>query len=261
MNDTPYTTQLGAGLGLIEETEALIELWQPGMSASELNYAGLESGRFPNVTARRLRNIIIECFAPRYLVNGGAPARHLKLLGNRLSASDRQQLFLLFTCRANPILADFIRKIYWERYAGGYSFVSNEDARAFIEHAIDDGRMRKRWSESMVTRVSGYLTGCCADYGLLEQGRKTSRWILPLRIAPVTAAYLAYDLHLQGLGDNAVLAHDDWGIYGLRREEVLDELKKLALKGFFIVQAAGEVVKISWRYSSMEKLCNVLVER
>lgn len=261
MDDTPYTTQLGAGLGLIEETEALIELWQPGMNASELNNAGLESGRFPNVTARRLRNIIVECFAPRYLVNDGAPARHLKLLGNRITASDRQQLFLLFTCRANPILADFIRKIYWERYAGGYSFVSNEHARAFIERAIDDGRMRKRWSESMVTRVSGYLTGCCADYGLLEQGRKTSRRILPLRIAPVTAAYLAYELHLKGLGDNALLAHDDWGIYGLSRDEVLAEIKKLALKGLLIVQAAGEVVKISWRYSSMEELFNVLVER
>jgi hypothetical protein len=63
-----YTTQLGAGLGLVSETKTLLDLWSPGMSCgSELHQIALESGRFPTVTARRLRNIVVECFAPRYL--------------------------------------------------------------------------------------------------------------------------------------------------------------------------------------------------
>jgi hypothetical protein len=37
----------------------------------------LASGRFPTVTARRLRNIVVEWFAPRYRVANGAPAAHL----------------------------------------------------------------------------------------------------------------------------------------------------------------------------------------
>ena len=66
----PYTSQLGAGLGLVNETKTLLDLWSPGMSANQLHEAALESGRFPTVTARRLRNIVVECFAPRYLVAG-----------------------------------------------------------------------------------------------------------------------------------------------------------------------------------------------
>ena len=54
---------------------------------------------------------------------------------------------LVFTSRANPILSDFIREVYWPRYAGGYTEVSNEDARVFVERAIDDGKTAKRWSE------------------------------------------------------------------------------------------------------------------
>ena len=73
-----YTTQLQAGLGLIPETRLLLSLWKPGMSSPALYQAVLKSGEFPNVSARRLRNIVRECFAPRYLVADGRPAQYLK---------------------------------------------------------------------------------------------------------------------------------------------------------------------------------------
>ncbi|WP_213286689.1 DUF1819 family protein [Bradyrhizobium sp. sGM-13] len=253
-----YTTQLQAGLGLVNETKALLELWSPGMSASQLHQLALDSGRFPTVTARRLRNIIAECFAPRYLIANGTPAEHLKQVLGAVTGSDLAQLMLIFAGRANPILSDFIRDVYWARYAGGYAEISNEDARAFVERAIDDGKMAKRWSESTVRRVSAYLTGCCADYGLLERGSRSSRRILPLRISYPASAYLAYDLHFAGVGDNALLTHPDWQLFGLAREDVLEELKKLSLKGHLIIQVAGEVVRISWKQPSMEVLCDVL---
>lgn len=255
---TLYTTQLGAGLGLVYETKALLELWSPGMSASQLYHEALQSGRFPTVTARRLRNIIFECFAPRYLILNGAPAQHLKHVLGAAPSSDLVQLLLLFTARANPILGDFVREVYWVRHAGGYSEVSNKDARAFVERAIDDGNTAKRWADSMVKRVASYLTGCCADYGMLERGLRSTRRILPFRISGLASAYLAYDLHFAGVGDNALLAHPDWQLFGLERKDVLEELKKLSLTGILIIQAAGDVVRISWKQPSMEALCDVL---
>ena len=119
--ESEYTTQLQAGLGLLNETKALLELWSPGMSANQLHQFALESGRFPTVTARRLRNIVVECFAPRYLADRGMPAKYLKRLAPMISTPDLTQIFLVFTSRANPILADFVRHVYWSRYAGGYT--------------------------------------------------------------------------------------------------------------------------------------------
>lgn len=256
----PYTTQLQAGLGLVNETKTLLDLWVPGMSANQLHHVALESGRFPNVTARRLRNIVVECFAPRYLVTGGTPATHLKRLAATLSTADLTQLLLVFTSRANPILGDFVRQVYWARYAGGYTHVTNEDARAFVERGIDDSKTVKRWSETTVRRVSAYLTGCCADYGMLERGLRSSRRILPFRISPTVATYLAYELHFAGVGDNALLTHGDWQLFGLAREDVLEEMKRLSLKGLLIVQAAGDVIRISWKQPDMEALCDVLAQ-
>jgi hypothetical protein len=255
-----YTTQLQAGLGLVDETKSLLGLWHPGMSAAQLQHVALESGRFPTVTARRLKNIITECFAPRYLVLGGAPAAMLKRLGTTISTTDLTQLMLVYTSRANPILGDFVRHVYWARYAGGYTHIANDDARAFVERAIDDGKTVKRWSETTVRRVSAYLTGCCSDYGLLERGSRSNRRILPFRISQYAAAYLAYELHFAGVGDNALLTHEDWQLFGLAREDVLEEIKRLSLKGLLIVQAAGDVIWISWKQQDMEMLCDVLTQ-
>lgn len=258
--ETKYNIQLSTGLGLLEETRSMLDLWEPGMSPSALHEAALLSGQFPTITARRILNIISGCFAPRYLANGGLPAIHLKKLKSRLQTSELIQFYLLFTCRANAILDDFIREVYWEKYASGYTEISNLDAEKFVRRAIDDGKVEKHWAEKTVKNVAGYLTGCCADYGLLEKGQKTVRRILPFRISLPMACYLAYELHFAGMGDNAVLSYQDWQLYGLAVDDVRDEFKRLALKGYFILQSAGDVTRISWKYKTMEELCDVLAQ-
>ena len=88
-----YTTQLQAGTGLIEETQTLLSLWKEGMTTNELYKHALESGEFANVTARRLRNIVIEGFSPRYLNPRPQPAAWLKTLQRRADFLKLNQLF------------------------------------------------------------------------------------------------------------------------------------------------------------------------
>jgi Putative inner membrane protein (DUF1819) len=87
------------------------------------------------VSARRLRNIVIEAFVPRYLVDEAAPARLLKVLLGRVPATDFRQLLFLYTCRTNPILADFVREVYWSRYASGAHTVDKDNAVMFVQRA------------------------------------------------------------------------------------------------------------------------------
>ncbi len=159
-----YTTQLGAGLGLVEETKLLLSLYEQEATTSELYEKALRSGMFPLVSARRLRNIVAECFSPRYLKTRAAP--YLKVLSNRAPTTLIVQLFLFYTCEANQILADFIRDVYWDRYSSGRNTLSVDDARGFVTNAVHEGRTQTTWSDSMVKRVSSYYwaaaqtTGC-----------------------------------------------------------------------------------------------------
>ena len=219
-----YTTQLQAGLGLVDETKLLLSLYEKDLSANQLYEKALDSGLFPMVSARRLRNIVVECFAPRYIKTGGA--EYLQRLAAHLSSSAINQLFLIYTATANEILQDFIQEIYWDRYSGGRDSISTDDAKDFVGHAVREGKTQKPWSDSTIKRVSSYLIGCCADYGLLSAGRGSKRAIQPVRIQESTVLYLAYKLHFDGLGDNAVINHKAWALFGFDGFDVREELKR-----------------------------------
>lgn len=255
-----YTTKLQAGLGLIDETKLLLNIWNSSLKTSSLFQAVLNSGQFPNVSARRLKNIVTECFAPRYLVDNALPAKLLKEHQNLFSSSEFNQLLYLYTCRANAILADFIRQVYWDRYSSGYEIIRNEDAKDFVVSAVQGGKTLKPWSESTIKRISRYLTGCCADFGLLERIRKSERKILPFRLESKVAAILVHDLHFSGMGDNAIIAHKDWAIFGLEPEDVRSELKRLSLKNYLMIQSAGDMTRIEWNFKNMGDLINVIAQ-
>lgn len=256
----PYTAQLQAGLGLFDETRTLLKLWSPGVDGNQLKKAALASGQFSGLTARRLRNIVIESFAPRYLADKAQPAAILKRLMDAVAPIDLRQLMLLYTSRANPILAGFIRDAYWPAYAAGAAAMDNEGARAFIQRGIDDGKTATRWAEGTVKRVARYLTSACADFGLLEGGARSERRILRTRVSPQVVAVLAHDLHFKGVADNALLAHEDWALYGLDRQDVLEEVRRLALQNLWIVQAAGDAARIGWLCKDMETVCDVITQ-
>jgi len=254
-----YTTQLQAGLGLVDETKLLLSLYEKDLSTNQLYEKALDSGLFPMVSARRLRNIVVECFAPRYIKTGGA--EYLKRLAAHLSSSAINQLFLIYTATANEILQDFIQEVYWDRYSGGRDSISTDDAKDFVGHAVREGKTQKPWSDSTIKRVSSYLVGCCADYGLLSQGRGSTRTIQPVRIEQSTALYLAHLLHFSELGDNAVISHRAWRLFGLEPYDVREELKRMAKSGVLIVQSAGDVTRISWQLKTMEEVIDVIIER
>lgn len=261
-SEAPYTTQLQAGLGMIPETMDLLRLWEPGMIPARLAERVIQDGLFSRTTARRARNLAVEMFAPRYLgANGEAAARLKDLQEHRCSHEAMVQLCFLYTARAQRIFADFVVEVYWSKYSGGASVVTRSDAESFVLRALDSGRMAVRWSESTVRRVSGYLLGCCADFGLVADGGRSERTIQRFSIRPEVALYLAHDLHFAGVSDTAIIQHRDWLLFGFAPGEVINRLKSLSHDGHFLVQSSGELVQISWKYRSMNECLHALTQR
>jgi len=258
MSNKDYTTQLQAGLGMIEETMTLLGLWKPKMNTRELFQVALDSGLFPSLSARRLRNIVAECFAPRYLTNSITPASLLQPLSLMLNKTELIQLLFLYTCRANSILADFMRVVFWPAYSSGREQISNDEARAFVKESNQTGKMASHWSEGTIRRVGAYLTGICSDFGLLESGSRSVRRIISQSIHRTTTSFLAYDLHFAGLGDNQIISHSDWQLYGLERSDIIQELKGMSLERLLIVQAAGEAIRISWFCKNWEEYIDAI---
>jgi hypothetical protein len=256
-----YTTQLQAGLGMVQESLVLLDLWQPGDIPSHLAQRAIDAGLFSRTTARRARNLAAEMFAPRFLADGAEAARRIKFLAEHRFPKDALiQLFFLQTARAQAIFADFVVELYWPKYSAGASVLTKSDAERFIRRALDAGRMQKRWTPATTHRVSGYLIGCCIDFGLLTGTRGNGKPIQSFSIRREVGLYLAYDLHFAGHSDMAVVTHSDWTLFGLESSEVVGLLKGLAQDGHMLVQSSAELVQISWPYKTEEDFLNALTK-
>lgn len=253
-----YTTKLQAGLGMLVETRNLLDLWSENMSTEQLNQAALESGEFPDITARRLRNVVKECFAPRYLVCDALPARILKPVIQHLPDSALKQICLVYTARANEIVRDFISEVYWPMYASGRATVGKSHARLFVEESVRDGRTTTPWSESTITRVSTYLGGVCEDFGLLGESRSGERAIEHEHLHPIAALLIAYDLNFQGSPDMLVLESPDWSLFGLDQQATKDVFKRLMHDRHLFLQSAGSASSITWIYKTIGELADAI---
>ena len=145
-----YTTQLGAGLGMIKETLDLLRIWEPGENSARLAEKAVSTGLFSRATARRTRNIVAEMFAPRFLIENGVPAQRLQFLTQHGFPNEAiSQLLFLYTARAQAIFRAFLIEVYWPKYSGGASRISLDEAERFVFRALDSGHMEKRFELSL----------------------------------------------------------------------------------------------------------------
>lgn len=253
MTQKRYTAEISKGQGIIDETVALLQVWQPGMDTVALKDKVRREGTIDRATALRVDDIVGRLFSPRYLSNGAAAAVQMKqLVESRFPVGKLTQIFLIHTARAHVILHDFICEVYWGRFAAGATEITRQDGIDFVERAKNTGLVDPPWSESTTVRIARYLCTALMDFGMASKDKAGRREILPFRLDPLTALYLAHDLHFSGLSDDAVLNSPDWMLFGLEPLDVKPELERVA-GGHFILQSTGGLQRISWQHSSMEE--------
>ena len=254
-----YTTNLSKAQGMVPETLELLELWEPGMTVGELKTRVRSMGALGKATQVRVDDLVGRSFAQRYLIDEGRPARWLRqLLLNRAPRGLLRQLILIYTARANLILHDFIREVFWVKDSSQAGEVTKQDARDFIEKAVSRGALAKRWSDSMLERVTRYLLGTLVDFELISANQFGQRQIRPMFILPETVVFLAYELHFAGLEDDAVARHPDWSLFGLMVTDVIALLDKVASQGHLFVQHSGALLRVEWKYQTMEEMLDAL---
>lgn len=248
-----YNIELSKGTGLVSETLALLTVYNPTQSKSELTENVISSDILVKNSPARIKDIVQIGFYKRYMKDDSTIPMHLKSLYEaHLSIEVLSQIFLIYTVRANPILRDFIKEIYWPSVKNGADKIDFTDSRKFIEDKIKFSDKISGWSESTQKRMASYLIATLVDFRLLAKTRK----ILPFFMKDITAEYLAHDLHFSGLGDNSLLASPDWETFGYSNFETVSHLERLSFQGAFIFQHSGEMVNIEWNYLTFEEFIN-----
>ncbi len=253
MKNRKYTTELSKGQGMVSESLALFDLWEPAMSVAELKSKAVQEGVIGRATALRVQDIVGRVFAARYLCSDAKPALYIKqLIDAGVSANRLNQVFLIYTTRAHDVLHDFITETYWGKYSAGATMVTRQDALEFLDRAAINGIIVPRWSATMMLRVARYLTGCLTDFQMAGNDRGGKREIVSFKIQPLTTIFLAHSIHFDGYSDNALIEHPDWQLFGLEPMDVRYELERSS-GDHFISQCSGDLLRVSLKHKTMEE--------
>ncbi len=249
-NLTVYNSNLLKGTGLIQETLVLIEEYETGETLNHFQKRVLETGILSKSTDNRTIDVVRNVFGGRFLNQKLNVPYYLKTLREKHVSMDViSQLILLYTCRANPILTDFIYEVYFRLTRDGKASVTAEDPKKFIKLAISSGKIPKPWSTSTINKVSEHINACLIDFGLVDKSKR----ILPFRAYDLTVNYILHELHFQGLSDEEILHHKDWQIFNLGSASLASIAQRISFKGAFIFQYSGEILKIGWNYKTMDE--------
>jgi|AntAceMinimDraft_8_1070364.scaffolds.fasta_scaffold00500_10 hypothetical protein len=260
MTGKQYTAELSKGQGMIEETIALLNCWEPGMTVSQLKEKVRQNGIIDRATALRVEDIVGRLFALRYMGDDGGAAKNLKLLLNLdVPVSALTQIFFLYTARAHVIFHDFVCDTYWGKYSAGATYITRQDALGFVERAKNVGLIDPPWSESTTVRIARYLGTALMNFGLAGKDRSGKREIQSFTINNLTTLYLAHSLHFTGISDNGILESRDWKLFGLEPMDVYRQLARIS-GNHFIVQFSGDLLRMSWKYKTMEDALRAIVE-
>lgn len=252
-NNVSYNSDLLKGTGLIQETIQLIDYYEPGISKQDFTAKVLDFNTLGKAHENRIKDIVHHVFYRRFFKEGEETVLELQALRNNyISLEQLSHILLMLTAKANPILFDFVVEMYHRERMKGEQNLPPKAALDFIELAIKEGRIERNWAKSTKQKVSEHLNACLIDFKLIDRNKQ----ILPQYIDDFVFNYWVHKLHFLGIGDNDLMVHPDWQLWGIVPQEWIQIANRLSYKGFLVFQHSGELVRITWKYKSMKEFVN-----
>jgi hypothetical protein len=254
MKKNLYNIDLCKGTGLISESLALFEIYKQNKSKAEMLKGIIDNNLLGKTSEKRISDILEFGLYKRYVSYGAEVPVYLHELRNaNISLEKIKQILFIYSCKANPVLLDFVIQVYWKTYYTGNRKFEVAYARKFIADAFKSGVIKNKWSDGTIKRMSSYLISTLKDFNLIDSKNN----MLNYTISDIAANYLLHILYFHGFNENQILEAKEWMLFGLKSEdEVLEVLKRLSFTGNFVIQHSGEITRITWNNKSMREFIN-----
>ena len=254
-----YTIAVCKGTAFLEETKALLRAWQPGESPTEFRHRVLREDLLGRMTAYRASDIVRRVFAWRFLRPDNRPAILLKRLIERGQPGQIfSDLCFLYAARNDDLIRDAVTHLYWPSLSEGRLHLSPAYVVEFLRQADQDGRVPEPWTEQVKLKVARGVLKALTDFGLLREIGRGKRELVHFRPADQTIVYLAHDIHFSGSTDASIIGHRDWALFGSRSRDVASALDRLSGEGWWLAQIAGTLIRVTWKYASMEEVVDAI---
>ncbi len=259
MSSPYYTIQLRNLVRSKDFCRQAIQLWEKGDDTMTMYRKALDSGQFSTMTARSLKNVIVDIFAPRFIEPEAEPwAQLIKDHLDTWPLSLIEQMIFLQTARGYLIIREFLEQEYWPRTEAAQVAITSDVAIDFILRGSAQGKTQKPWRPEVAKRHAGSVTGVLNDFGLLSGNGKGVFTIEDYRLDWRLFLLMVCHFKETGLSDNAIINHRDWQIFGLTADDVTNMFSIAELRPYFLVQKAGNAAAITWKLNTLQEAADVI---
>lgn len=236
----------------LDDTRALVDVWDPALSADE-NVARILDGNLLGLPTRsRSNDVIVRALRPRFIEPGSGVIDALRALSNHGGAF-RDACYYEVT-RDDELVAAFAEerlKTWWDE---GRLSVDSGDARDWIDKLAADHRIAD-WSPNIRDRVARGLLATLRDLGRLEGAPSSpKKQIARPDITLAGFAYVAYRLHQQGVSSRGILRSPVWRRWLLDDGRPDELMHRLSAIGVVYYSVAGSSLRIDWRTDSLPEV-------
>ena len=251
ISNNRYTCNLTQGTSAINECLLLLSVYREGLTRSSFFDYVIEGGYLSNVTVRRASNLVKEVFYSRFLKdNPQVPLWLQTIRNNGMLLGDFSQLLLIYCARQHRVTYEFILDHLNPLRKDGREKLNPNIVDEYVHGIVQSGKAN--WSDSIQHKNASYIRSTLTGFGLI----KSNGTILSFLPADSVILYLMHELHFSGLSDVAIVNDTDWQLLGLDKEQVIQRILDLNMKGGFIAQRCADLITISWNYKTMEEFIN-----
>lgn len=255
-----YTSNLQKGGALIQECRTLLLEWAPHESLTHFENRVASENLLGKVSRRRVRDIIKRVFKRRFddeRTPGPEPLHRLIETGVSVEVIDK--ILYYHTALAEDLLYDFVSCFLYKRHAEGGFRISVRETEEFLWGMERSGRLSRRWTPAVRTRVARGLLAACRDFHVLEGAVRKS--FAPVSMPLEAFAYIAYYLRAKVASASKILEHSDWRLFLVDPGAVEQYFLSAHQESWLKFHSAGRVVRIDWSYSNLLEVVDALAQR
>jgi hypothetical protein len=255
-----YTSNLQKGGALIQECRTLLSEWVPDESLTHFENRVASKNLLGKASRRRVRDIIKRIFKRRFdpeRTPGPEPLHRLIRAGVSIEVVNK--ILYYHTALSEDLLYDFVTLYLYTKHSEGGFRVTVQETEEFLLGMERTGRLTRRWTPAVRTRVARGLLAACRDFHILEGATRKS--FAPVSMPMEAFVYVAYHLKQRVASASKILEHSDWRLFLIDHEAVERHFLSAHQESWLKYHSAGRVVRIDWAYSSLLEVIDAIAER
>jgi hypothetical protein len=170
---------------------------------------------------------------------------------------DKNFILLWQLCINNMLIRDITCNVFIKTYYSGRAAISSDDIIGYLKEKLNDpeSSLQKDWAEETIYRIATKYLSLMTKLGFVSSGRvKTFEPVRMSREAQTLFLYFTKVIspHTSNLYTSEILP-----LLFIQKEDLLDRLKKLSMKGLFNISLSGTSLNVELIHPHTE-ICDVL---